>query len=407
MSQHGSSQNQNWAVPPWMANFGYAPQSTTNSMMDEMERRMNDFERRFERWGNGEEFEGYQRGSLVPHRDDDSGNHLQVEESESGWSHPISMLKDYLGWSSESGDKLMSTPSYEWNVKDDGNLELKMRLPSWMEAKDVQLDVENGTLYLSAKKSHNQSHKSRDLGQTSQAYYSMTLQHEWPLDPSVTDKNVHANFDKSEGVLEVTIDVPQDSSLQKYLKGDRKNYEGEEDNSTSDINSWVGIPISSRRRGSGSDRDSLRYSMDDAEQEGMLKYAKQATESAADSATSTMQEMGSKAKDMLKGATDTSTMQEMGSKAKDMLKGAKDKAGEAYESIKDAASDTMDSAKEKVTEAVSSATKSTKSKDYKDSKDSKDAKDAKDEMRYPDYWGKASANTKNKSGSQAPSIDEL
>lgn len=320
-------QNSPWAVPPWSTLSGSDNRDSMFPMMDDFMRRMDDFERRI---GMLDEDEGSLGRSLIASANDEDHSTDMQEYDKS----PLEMMKDYLSkgseWLAPTKDKAGELDA-QWEVKDDGNLMLTMQLPKWMEAKDVQVNLEKGNLRLSGKRDRSERHVMKGTDTKVSAQQMVSFRYEWPLDSALKESDVHAHFDSSEGMLEVSIDVPPNSQLQEALDGYKRDGARGED--------WVKIPISSTMDAmerAGIAGTQYREDVKHAEDEGMVEHQKQA------------------AKDVVEGTS--SKLEEVGTKAKDMYRDAKDKAGEVVESAKEKASDTMDTAKEKVSDAFQTVT---------------------------------------------------
>lgn len=345
--------NSPWAVPPWSTSFGFGNRGSLFPMMDEFEKRMDDFERRIGMMG---EDDPRGRSMIASSNDEGPSSDMQVFGNE---EDPFAMMRDYLNqgsvWTSPWMNEASTELDAHWKVQDDGNLMLTMQMPRWMEAKDVRVDLEKGCLRLSGKRDYHERHTLKGTKTKGSSQHSASFRYEWPLDPNLKESDVHAHFDSSEGMLEVSIDVPPQYPLQEAIEGYKRDGAKGED--------WVKIPVSSAfsaSEGATRYREDVRH----AEEEGMVEHQKQAVENA------------------LEGAS--SKLEEIGAKAKDVYQDAKTKAGEAMESAKETASDTMETAKEKVSDAFQSVTTG-----YKGAK--KDSKKSTGSLNEP----------------QAPSLDEM
>lgn len=119
-------------------------------------------------------------------------------------------------WSDSSTFPMSSMMNFEWpsqltqtTVNEKGDLVMKTKLPSGIEQDDIHLDFEEGGLRLTAMKSHEETRKAPGgaPGHTKHSSY-VSVGHYWPLDEGVTEKDVEANFNRDEGVLEIVVNLP-------------------------------------------------------------------------------------------------------------------------------------------------------------------------------------------------------
>lgn len=338
--------NSPWSMSPRSDFFGgQEPQSSWGSMMEDFENRMNEFEKRFGAMEDDSRGMNSERSMLAPSGNDDEGQGIQEYNAD---MDPFSMMQDYLKNRSQFSNTAATwTPGGQWQVNEEGQLVLSAQLPKWMEAKDVRLDLEDGCLRLSGKREHREHHEPKGTKAKSSAQYNVSFRYEWPLDPALKEKDIHAHFDSSEGALEVAIDVPPNSSLNKLLsRGDLAEEDQEAEGQ------WIRIPISKSVSRDPAEKEKSVESqantsqINRSENEGMVEHAKQGVEQAAKQGTEAA----------------TAKVKDLGSKAKGLYRDAKDKAGEVMETAKEKTSEAVETVKDKASETFQNVTAEAKSK---------------------------------------------
>lgn len=110
-------------------------------------------------------------------------------------------------WSAEW--PLASAIESNSTLNDKGQLELKAMMPQGIAQEDIHLDFENGGLRLHASKSHESSRMLQGTKGSSTHKTHVSITHYWPLDASITEKDISAHFNDESHLLEITVNQPQ------------------------------------------------------------------------------------------------------------------------------------------------------------------------------------------------------
>lgn len=272
---------------------------------------------------------------------------------------PFQMMEDYFEsrnhWPS-SMQRMMSSDNYEWHKNEEGQLVLSTKLPKGIEASDVNLSIEDGFLRLRANKSHEEQRQLKGSGSQSRHSSQMSIEHHWPLERSLSSKDVHANYDSHDGVLEIKIDIPANSTMEKLLERAETTKEGDERFGSAEEHDFVDIPVSGKSESKiSAEKKRNAQDLNRSDGEGMHRKDLQNLQKPQ----------------FTTGGPTGETLKEMGQKTADLLRTAASKAGDMMESAKETISEAMETTTEKASELYNA--KDTTKKAGEMAEDAKDA----------------------------------
>jgi HSP20 family molecular chaperone IbpA len=183
----------------------------------------NRFTHPFERWMNNivrRELDAWRRPSGFKKGSSKAlskgANEIQSERSMMPWAgkymDPWQNLPEpfLLAEAPNVADMDFFWPSFssDSHINDEGKLVLNMQMPKGIEADDIHLDFEEGCLKLHATKSHEENRKLHGSKGKSMHKSHVSVSHFWPLDKSIAEKDIQANFNAEDSSLEVVVDQP-------------------------------------------------------------------------------------------------------------------------------------------------------------------------------------------------------